>query len=197
MKLNIFFRNETQSVVLKNNRKKIVIIASLFLTVLLFSLIILSSPARGKIQENPYIKSESKSGVLDEVLTIDVSAENTNDKEQYFTLIFDGEGAGLTNDYRFTEDITKIEDNSGKNITLHREISNDGAINYWFVLSRGETTDFTLKCTSGIFVTCSDDENTSNIDEASELTDEEKEKSNEERLEQKKKMNRNPQNFLL
>ncbi len=150
--------------------RKRMIPATMLLSVIVAIIVslMLMKPAITVTKENPEISVEFTNVDIGETIPLSVRATGTN-TVSCFTLTLYGEGAGLTDEYFFEDEKTEITDNNGKTIELNREIGGDGAVNYYFNLDNGETTEFVLKCVSGVFdLTVSDDdyyENLTYIDE--------------------------------
>ena len=91
--------------------------------------------------------------VLGETIDTEIYAEAEGDREEtFFVLSADGDNAGLDeSQFGFDEDgIAVIEDVDGQAIKLHREYDEDGVVCYWFTLSEGQSTQFTLPWINGV-----------------------------------------------
>ncbi|MGN1457705.1 MAG: leucine-rich repeat protein, partial [Acutalibacteraceae bacterium] len=137
------------------NHKKM---SAVFLVTVLLSVVVLitvfmsmSKPAVSMTESNPYISAEYMSTEYGNSLSVNVKAQGTAEKK-CFTLTFNGKCAGLSDKYIFNDDQTEITDHSGNSLILNRETGGDGAVNYWFELSEGETHIFTLDCESDVYV---------------------------------------------
>ena len=134
------------------NRSYFIIIYSIALTAVLVFMLMFTNSAVGVAQTNPSLSAECLTEQLGETLGVTVNAYGTN-TQKCFTMTFNGKNAGLSEEYIFNDDEqTEITDNNGKKLLLNREIGGDEAVNYWFELSEGEITNFTLNCTSGVYV---------------------------------------------
>ena len=73
-------------------------------------------------------------------------------EETFFVLTADGDNAGL--DERRLDfdqnDVAVIQDEDGQNIELHREYTESGEVNYWFVLEQGQSASFSLPWVNGV-----------------------------------------------
>jgi hypothetical protein len=72
-------------------------------------------------------------------------------KETYFVLNVNGDNAGL-DESRFDFDkngIASIKDKNGHIIELHREYTESGEVQYWFVLEQGQSVHFDLPWVNG------------------------------------------------
>ena len=72
------------------------------------------------------------------------AAADDGREETFFVLTADGDNAGLDEgQFAFDQDgVTIIEDEDGQFIELHREYTESGQANYWFVLEQGQSTRF-------------------------------------------------------
>lgn len=133
------------------NRNYFIITYSIALMVVLVFMLMFTNSAVGVAQTNPSLSAEYLTEQFGETIGVTVNAYGTK-TQKYFTLTFNGKNAGLSEEYIFNDEQTEITDNNGKKLLLNREIGGDGAVNYWFELAEGETTNFTLDCTSGVYI---------------------------------------------
>lgn len=116
-------------------------------------------PTVSVAQEGSEIVIENLSTKMGKTIPIKVKA-NAVGSDKCFVLTLSSVGAGLSDEYSFNEDNkAEITDNNGKKITFNRYVAGDGAVNYWFELSNGESSEFSLNCTSGIYVATEHDIN--------------------------------------
>lgn len=91
--------------------------------------------------------------VLGEVIHSEIFAlADDGWEETYFVLTADGDNAGLDEsqiDFG-SENTALIEDDNGQSIQLHREYTDNGQVQYWFVLSRGQSASFSLPWINGV-----------------------------------------------
>lgn len=80
------------------------------------------------------------------------AAADDGREETFFVLTADGDNAGLDEgQFAFDQDgVTIIEDEDGQFIELHREYTESGQANYWFVLEQGQSTRFSLSWMNGV-----------------------------------------------
>lgn len=132
--------------------KSITVVGVIFAFITIFAIFALFRPTVSVAQEGSEIVIENLSTKMGKTIPIKVKA-NAVGSDKCFVLTLSSVGAGLSDEYSFNEDNqTKITDESGKKITLNRYIAGDGAVNYWFELSNGESSEFSLNCTSGVYV---------------------------------------------
>ena len=72
-------------------------------------------------------------------------------EETYFVISADGDNAGLDeSQLDFDSDgVAAIEDENGQTIELHREYTENGEAQYWFVLLKGQSANFSLPWVNG------------------------------------------------
>ncbi len=90
---------------------------------------------------------------LGETIDTEIYAEAEDGREEtFFVLSADGDNAGLDeSQLDFDEDgIAVIEDADGQVIDFHREYDEDGIACYWFKLTEGQSTQFTLPWVNGM-----------------------------------------------
>lgn len=132
--------------------KSITAVGAIFVFITIFAIFASFKPTVSVAQEGSEIVIENLSTKMGKTIPIKVKA-NAVGSDKCFVLTLSSVGAGLSDEYSFNEDNqTKITDESGKKITLNRYIAGDGAVNYWFELSNGESSEFSLNCTSGVYV---------------------------------------------
>ncbi len=132
--------------------KSITTAGVIFAFITIFAIFASFKPTVSVAQEGSEIVIENLSTKMGKTIPIKVKA-NAVGSDKCFVLTLSSVGAGLSDEYSFNEDNqTKITDESGKKITLNRYIAGDGAVNYWFELSNGESSEFSLNCTSGVYV---------------------------------------------
>lgn len=132
--------------------KSITTAGVIFAFITIFVIFASFKPTVSVAQEGSEIVIENLSTKMGKTIPIKVKA-NAVGSDKCFVLTLSSVGAGLSDEYSFNEDNqTKITDESGKKITLNRYIAGDGAVNYWFELSNGESSEFSLNCTSGVYV---------------------------------------------
>lgn len=132
--------------------KSITVVGVIFAFITIFAIFASFKPTVSVAQEGSEIVIENLSTKMGKTIPIKVKA-NAVGSDKCFVLTLSSVGAGLSDEYSFNEDSqTKITDESGKKITLNRYIAGDGAVNYWFELSNGESSEFSLNCTSGVYV---------------------------------------------
>lgn len=132
--------------------KSITVVGVIFAFITIFAIFASFKPTVSVAQEGSEIVIENLSTKMGKTIPIKVKA-NAVGSDKCFVLTLSSVGAGLSDEYSFNEDNqTKITDESGKKITLNRYIAGDGAVNYWFELSNGESSEFSLNCTSGVYV---------------------------------------------
>lgn len=133
-------------------RKSITAAGVIFVFITIFAIFTVFRPVVGMAQENSRISAESSSTDMGKALPIKIYA-NAVGSDRFFVLTLNSKGAGLSEEYSFDKNnIAQITDNNGKTIKLNRYIAGDGAVNYWFELDDGETSEFSLNCTSGVYV---------------------------------------------
>lgn len=132
--------------------KSITVVGVIFAFITIFAIFASFKPTVSVAQEGSEIVIENLSTKMGKTIPIKVKA-NAVGSDKCFVLTLSSVGAGLSDEYSFNEDNqTKITDESGKKITLNRYIAGDGAVNYWFELSNEESSEFSLNCTSGVYV---------------------------------------------
>lgn len=132
--------------------KSITVAGVIFVFITIFAIFALFRPNVSVAQEGSEIVIENLSTKMGKTIPIKVKA-NAVGSDKCFVLTLSSVGAGLSDEYSFNEDNqTKITDESGKKITLNKYVAGDGAVNYWFELSNGESSEFSLNCTSGVYV---------------------------------------------
>lgn len=100
-----------------------------------------------------YLEPELPYAALGDAILVNVSAEaDSGQVETVFFLSADGENAGL--DERLLsfdgDGIALLTDQEGRDVELHREYENDGAVNYWFSLPEGAVSHFALPWVNGV-----------------------------------------------
>ena len=98
------------------------------------------------------ITAASSEAALGETIHSEIYAEADNGREEtFFVLNVDGDNAGLDeSQLRFGSDgAADITDEDGRNVTIHREYTENGEARYWFVLPRDQSVRFSLLWTNG------------------------------------------------
>lgn len=140
-------------------RKPITAASLIFIFITVFAIFASFKPTISVAQEGSEIVIENSSTKMGEIIPIKVKA-NAVGSDKCFVLTLSSVGAGLSEEYSFDENNkAEITDDSGKTITLNKYVAGDGAVNYWFELNSGESSEFSLNCTSGIYVATEHDIN--------------------------------------
>lgn len=140
-------------------KKSITYAGAIFIFITVFAIFVSLKPATSIAKESSEIIVENSQTKMGNIIPIKVKA-NAIGSDKCFVLTLSSVGAGLSDEYSFDEnDKTEITDDNGKKITLNRYIADDGAVNYWFELEGEESSEFSLKCTSGIYVATKSDIN--------------------------------------
>lgn len=130
-------------------QKVVSVMAIIVVFVTTYALILPAITMEGK---NPKLEAELITAVYGNGLTVEITAEAEDDKEEtIFFLSAKAENAGLSEKYIFDDlGTAKVIGHSDEEISIKRHIDESGNINYWFVLEKGEKVSFPLEFVNGI-----------------------------------------------